>query len=686
MAVAVRTVAGTCPLDCPDSCAWQIDVAPDGRAVALRGDRDHPYTRGTLCGKVNRYLDLVYSEDRLLHPLRRVGAKGEGRFERIGWDDAIGLAAEGIRKAIDRHGPESVLPYHFAGTLGLVQAWTLGPRLFRALGASRLKTTICTAAASAATKATLGGNVGMDPEAIADSRLVILWGSNPLATHLHQWRFVLEARERGAHIVCIDPLRSASAERSDEHIAPIPGTDGALALGLMRVVLDEGCEDRDWLERHTVGWPELEERLAGWPVERAARVCGLDPEVVRGLGRRLAHTRPTALRVGLGLQRHFGAGAAIRAVMSIPAVTGDWRHAAGGAVCMTGGHFPLDDDTPVSPAGMVAPPARTINMSRLAEALLDLDDPPVHAMVVWATNPAAAVPDQSRLRRGLARDDLFTVVLEQRRTDTADFADVVLPVTMQPEHFDLHDSYGHLYVSLNTPAIEPPGECLSNTDVFRRLALALGLDDPRLQDTDEQIAEQILDTPAARAAGVTLEALRERAWMRIGYPHGTAPFAEGGFPTESGRVELRCDRLAADGLDPLVGYTPPAEIADPELALRFPLVLVVPATRFLLNSTFAAQAWHRDKTGPPRLFLHPDDAAARGIATGDQVRVGNDRGAFELEAIVEPLSRPGVCVTFKTHWPKLVGGANSNVTTPERDADMGGAPTFHDNRVEVTRS
>jgi anaerobic selenocysteine-containing dehydrogenase len=679
-----RVVRGFCPLDCPDTCAWHIEVEGE-RAVALRGDRQHPFTAGALCGKVNRYLDAVYDPDRLLHPLGRVGPKGEGRFERITWDEAIARTVEGLRAALDRHGPEAILPYYYAGTMGRIQGWTLGPRLFRALGASRLLLNLCSGAASAANDATLGAPVGYDPEDVVHSKLLILWGTNPLNANVHQWKFVLEARRRGAHLVAIDPIRTDSAARCDEHVALLPGTDAALALGLMRAVVDSGTADRDWLDRHTVGWPALEERLGDWPVERAAQVCGLEVAVVRGLGERLAATRPTAIRVGLGLQRHGGAGAAVRAILAIPAVTGDWRHVGGGALSLTSGHFPYDTAAVVSPPDLLQPPARTLNMSRLGEALTTLDEPPVTAMVVFGANPAASNPNQNSVRQGLARDDLFLAVLEQRLTDTTDYADVVLPVTMQPEHMDLFGAYGHLYVAWNEPAIPAPGECLPNTEVFRRIARALGLEHPRLYDSDLELGRQLLDTDACRERGITLELLRERGWLRAsGFDVGTAPFANGGFPTASGKVELWSERLAAQGLDPLVGYVPPHEIVDGELAERYPLVLMAPAGRFFLNSTFASIGWHRSKMGPVQVHLHPEDAEARGLADGDEIRVRNDRGSFLARALVDDAARPGVAFLFKSHWPKLVeGGANANATTPERDADLAGAPTFHDNRVEI---
>jgi anaerobic selenocysteine-containing dehydrogenase len=675
------THLGACPLDCPDTCTWQLTVE-DGRAVAIAGDRDHPFTRGVLCGKVNRYLDAVNGPDRLTHPMLRVGPKGAGpqSFRRASWDEAVGRVATGLRATIDRDGPEAILPYYFAGTMGHVQSWTMGPRLFAHLGASRLQTTICSGAATAAMMSVFGARVGFEPESIVEARLIVLWGANLLSTNLHQWPFVSEARTRGAYVVAIDPLRTDTAARSDEHIAPRPGTDAALALGLMRRVVDRGAADREWLDAYTVGWPQLEARLAEWPVERAAAECGLDVEVVRRLGDRIATTRPTAVRIGLGLQRHLGAGQAIRAICALPLLTGDFRYPGGGALCMTKGHHRINDDAVIRPAGMPAPPARSINMSRLGAALTGEADPAVTSLVVFNTNPAATAPDQTRVRRGLLRDDLFTTVLEQRWTDTCDFADVVLPATMQPEHLDLFSSYGHHYTTLNVPVVRAPGEALPNTEIFRRIAAAMGLDHPRLFDSDEDLVRQLLD-----GLPVTFEELRERTYARTtGVEVGTAPYAAGGFPTLDGRARLFDPALTMHGVDPLVGYTPPGEGADADLARSYPLVLLAPAARFFMNSTFASMPWHAGRTGPPRVHLHPDDASARGLADGDPVHVANDRGSFQATVAVDDATRPGVAFTYKAYWARLSpGGSTVNAVTAVRDTDMGGGPTFHDTRVEV---
>ncbi|MFB9233949.1 molybdopterin-dependent oxidoreductase [Plantactinospora siamensis] len=675
------THLGACPLDCPDTCTWQLTVR-DGRAVGLRGDRDHPFTRGALCGKVNRYLDALNGPDRLTTPMVRVGPKGAGpvSFRPASWAEATDRVAEGLRATIDRDGPEGILPYYFAGTMGLVQGGSLGLRLFAHLGASRLRTTICTAAAGAALQSLYGGQVGFEPESIVEARLILLWGANTLSTNLHQWHFVAEARRRGAYVVAIDPLRTDTATRCDEHLAPLPGTDAALALGLLRCVLDAGAADTAWLDAHTTGWPELRSRLAEWPVERAAAECGLDVAVLRRLGERVASTRPMAVRVGLGLQRHAGAGQAVRAICTLPLVTGDFRYAGGGALCMTGGHFPVDTGPVERPPDLPAPRARSINMSRLGAVLTGEADPPVTSLVVFDANPAATAPDQRRVLAGLRRSDLFTTVLEQRWTDTCDHADVVLPATMQPEHLDLHDSYGHHYLTLNEPVVTAPGEAVPNTEIFRRIATALGLDHPRLHESDEDLVRQLLaGTP------IDLAELRERTYVRAtGVPVGSAPYAAGGFPTADGRARLVDRALRRMGVDPLVGYTPPVEGSDPALAGRFPLVLLSVAARFFLNSTFASQQWHAGKMGPPRVHLHPADAAARGLADGDPVRVHNDRGEFLASVAVDDTTRPGVAFTHKAYWARLSpGGATVNAVTPIRDTDLGGGPTFHDNRVEV---
>jgi anaerobic selenocysteine-containing dehydrogenase len=659
-------VIGACPLDCPDTCSWVVTVEA-GKAVRLRGNREHPFTRGALCAKVNGYLDHARAPDRLLHPLRRVGAKGEGRFERISWDEALDEIAERLRGVVAEHGGEAIWPFQGTGTLGYIQGLEghAGRRLWNVLGASRHRMTACSVAGRVGAEYTTGTAAGMDPETFVHSRLILLWGTNPLTSGHHVWKYVLEAKQRGAHIVAIDPLRSRTAEQAHEHIAPLPGTDAALALGLLWVVLDRGAEDREYIAEHTVGWPDFRERILEFPPDRVAAVTGLPEERIVALGERIASTRPTAIRATMGMQRHAGGGMALRTLYAMPGVTGDWRHLGGGACYSTSGWF-QGDLAALKRDDLLAQPVRTLSMTRMGEVL---ESAGVHALVVYGANPMASNPDQARVRRGLERADLFTVVLEQFPTDTVDYADIVLPATMQIEHLDVHEAYGHMYLQLNSPAVAPAGECLSTTETFRRLARRLGLTEPALYDDDETLVRTLVGD--ARFAQ-----LRRRGWVRLDVPDPFIPYADG-FPTPSGRLEFVSQRAAEDGHGALPGYTPPAEATQG-------LALVAPASHWFLNSTFANKPDLQRRAGGPRIEIHPDDAAPRGLETGDRARVSNARGAFEADVVVSDRVRPGVIASTKGHWLKHVrGGANINATVDERDADMGGGAVFHDNHVEV---
>ena len=680
-------VPGACPLDCPDTCSWVVTVE-DGRAVALEGDRAHPFTRGVLCNKVNGYVAYSHSPDRLLYPMRRRGPKGKGAFTRISWDEALDEIAERFTGVIREFGGEAIWPYLGSGSMGLIQGvYGAGRRLWNALGTSQHAMTICTIAGGVGTGYTLGDNrVGMDPETLRFSRLVILWGSNTLTTNHHLWRSISAARSRGARLVVIDPVRTRTADAADRHLAPIPGTDAALALGLLNVVLAEGAEDREFIDRHTHGWDAFRARILEYPPERVADICGLSAAAIVELGKEIAHTRPTAIRMTMGLQRHGGGGMAVRTITCIPGVTGDWRYPGGGAVYDTRGFFGVNwpalyrDD-------LRRPGARSLSMTRLGEGLLEVDHPPVKALFVYGSNPLASVPHQSKIRRGLERADLFTVVAEHFRTDTVEYADIVLPATMQLEHADLQISYGHLYISWNEPAVSPPGECWPSSEMFRRLARRLGLDIPCLYDSDDEIARQILDSPHPSLRGITLERLKERGWMRLHYPEPFVPFADG-FPTPSGKLEFVSERMARAGLDPLAGYTPPNEAAQrgTPLAARYPLALIAGADHFFLNSLFANVPGQMRRSGALTIRIHPEDAAMRGLETGCEARVFNDRGAFVACVEVSDRVRRGVVASTKGRWPRFVkGGATVNATVDERDSDMGGGAVFHDNRVQIER-
>jgi anaerobic selenocysteine-containing dehydrogenase len=680
-------IRGACPLDCPDTCSWIVTVK-NGEAVALRGDPAHPYTRGSLCNKVENYLAYARSPDRLLYPMLRTGPKGSDEFTRISWNEALEKIAAKLGEVIAEHGAEAIWPCAGSGNMGLIQGiYGAGERLWNVLGTSRGMYTLCTIAGGFGTGYTLGDNrVGMDPETFRFSKLVVLWGANVLSTHPHLWRPILEARKNGASIVCIDPIRTRTAAASDWHLAPMPGTDGALALGLLHVVLSEGKEDRQFIDGHTVGWEAFRQRILDFPPSRAAAITGLVTESIVELGKRLAETRPTSIRIGIGLQRHGGGGMAVRTITCIPGVTGDWKYPGGGVFYDTRGFFGVDWAA-LSRDDLRPRQTRTLDIKRLGEGLLEADDPPVKALFVYGSNPAASVPNQTKVLRGLARNDLFTVVVEHFLTDTARYADIVLPATMQIEHRDLLIAYGHLYLAWNEPAVPPPGECLPATEMFRRLARAMGLDTPALYDSDETIARQLLESGHPSLAGITFEELKARGWMRLNYPKPFVPFADA-FPTASGKLEFVSDRMAESGLDPVAGYTPSHESSqrDTALAREYPLALITPADHYFMNSIFANVPRQQRRSGVATLLIHPDDATPRKIATGDEVRVGNARGAFFAVAEVSNRVRPGVVASTKGRWPGCSKeGATINATVDERDSDMGRGAVYHDNRVRVEK-
>ena len=684
-------VRGACPHDCPDTCAMLVHVK-DGRAVRVQGDPEHPVTQGFLCTKVNRYVERTYHEDRLTTPLRRVGPKGEGRFEPATWDEALDDIARRLNEIRGGpHGPQAILPYSYAGTMGLVQGGSMDRRFFHRVGASLLDRTICAAAGTAGWKVTYGDRMGPTPEEAEHARLVLLWGTNTLTSNPHLWPALRRAREAGARIVAIDPIRTRTAAQCDQHLAIRPGADAALALGIMHVIFRDGLEDGDYLRRHSVGWEALRERaLHEWSVERAAAETGLDEAAIEALALEYARTRPTFIRLNYGMQRHAGGGMAVRVVSLLPAVTGAWRDVGGGATLSTGGAFRANS------AGLEKPewiPAgtRTINMIQLGDALTRPDagvgGPPVQALVVYNSNPAAVAPDLGRVREGLRREDLFTVVLEHFRTDTADFADWVLPATTQLEHWDVHTSYGHLYVTLNRPSIEAVGESLPNSEIFRRLAARMGLADPEFQETDLELIRQALDSPDPALRAVTLEQLLEEGYVRLDLPKPFTPYADPPrFTTRTGKIQIVAPELEALGMDPLPTFTPPAEsaAADPVRARRFPLMLLSPPEHPFMNSTFVNIPALRKAAGEAKLLLHPNEAAVRGIRDGDRVRSWNDRGDFFALAVVTDDVRPGVAVSYGVRWARLSEeGRTVNDTTSQGVTDLGGGAVFYDNAVEV---
>ncbi len=678
-----RVVRGACPHDCPDTCAWQVTVE-DGVAVKLVGDATHPITRGGLCAKVNPYLERVYSPDRVLHPLRRMGAKGEGQFVRVSWDEALSDIAARLA-AIIADDPTAILPFSYLGAMGLVQGQSLDRRFFAHLGATRLVRSVCGGAGSAGVSMVNGTAIGILPQDLEQSRFIIIWGGNPIVTNLHNWPLIRQAKANGATVVVIDPVRTRTAAAADWHVQTLPGSDAALALGMMRVIVDEGLHDEEYIARHTVGFAALRERLADYPVERVPEITGLAVEEIVRLARAYATTRPAAIRLLIGLEHHANGAGTYRAIACLPAITGAWRDHGGGLAYFTSGlHFTaLNADAVVMPE-LEDASIREVNMVQLGRVLTDPDlDPPIRALIVYGSNPMATMPNQGIIARGLQRADLFTVVHEQFLTDTARFADYVLPATTQIEQHDLMWSWGHAYLTLNTPAIAPVGESVSTTEFFRRLARQLELEEPYLQTPDEELIRAALDSDHPWLTGITWERLCEEGWAKLNLPAPWKPYAEGGFPTSSGKAELFSAELAGQGADPLPSYVP---LTANAVAPRYPLSLITAKSALhFLNSSYANLPRHLKAEGEPKLLMHPADAGCRGIADGDQITVCNELGQLILRARVEESIRPGVVALPSGWWPSLSpGGSAANLLTPDGLSDAGGGD-FHDARVDVTR-
>lgn len=680
-----------CSHDCPDACALRVTVE-EGRVVAVQGDPDHEFTRGFICHKVARYPERVHHAQRLLTPLKRSGPKGRGQFRPIQWDTALDeIAGRFARIAASSDGPQAILPYSYCGTMGKIQGESLDRRFFHRLGASLLDRTICATAGKAGWQTTVGTGPGCSPEAFDDSRLIINWGSNTAVTNVHLWVRMHEARRRGARIVTIDPYRSRTARRSDWHLAPRVGTDAALALGLLHILFRDGHADWDYLNHYCLGAEPLRDRvLEDYGPLRVAAVTGLPVGDIERLAADYATQQPAAIRVNYGLQRHRGGGMAVRTIACLPAVLGSWTQRGGGILLSTSACFELNTPGLQRP-DLIPPGTRTVNMIELGKALHgELDGPPVRALYVYNCNPAAVTPDQQRVLSGLARDDLFVVVHEQFATDTVDYADIVLPATTQFEHFDLYTAYGHQWLQVNEPVIDPVGQSRANTDVFRALAERMGFESEMFAVGDEDLAREALWEFSERRPDslrhITLDRLQAERAIRVRSVHGERPYAEGGFQTPSGKCELFSPTLQQQGHDPLPHWIPPAESAEaaPELAARFPLQLLSPPSPHFLNSTFVNVPSLRDAAREPELEICRPDAEERGIEDGGPVRVYNDRGGFRARACVRDTVRPGVVVAAGLWWNKYTPeGHNANSTTSSRPTDMGGGATFFDNLVEV---
>jgi len=685
----LRQVKGACPHDCPDTCAL-VSTVESGRVVKIAGAQDHPTTAGVLCTKVSRYPERSYSPDRLQQPMLRSGPKGSAQFIAISWDEAFERIASKL-KAIAARNPEAILPYNYAGTMGYVQG-EFPQRFFHKLGASLLDKTICASAGSTALLYTLGASVGMDLERFVDSKLILIWGSNAIASNLHFWSIAQEAKRRGAKLIAIDPFQSDTALKCHEHVALRPGTDAALAFGIIREIAQRGWLDEAYIRDHSLGSSALLERAQAWTLERTAKVCGIDQAQIASLAQDYATIKPSAIRLNYGMQRVRGGGNAARLIAGLPALIGAWRDPAGGMLLSSSGHFPSNPAALSRPdliPQLKASPShlpRTINMSSIGDALLQAD-PPIEAMIVYNANPLAVAPETAKVRKGFLREDLFTVVIEHFQTDTADYADIILPATTQLEHFDLHKSYGHRYLLINEAAIEPVAEAKSNADIFRELARRMELDEPCLLDDDLTVAHSALNWAHPSLSGASLQTIRDAGWLKLAVDD--APFAHGNFPTPSGKVEFYSERLASQGLDPLPDYLPPYESAEsaPELAAKYPLAMISPPARNFLNSSFVNVQSLRSMEGEQTCLMHPDDARLRGLNHDEMVRIYNDRGSLDARLMISERTRQGLVVAFGIWWHKLTaGGNNVNAVTHQQLTDLGRAASFYDCLVEVSKA
>lgn len=682
-----------------------VITVDDGQVTKVRGNPDHPFTKGGLCVKVTDYPNHIYSTDRILYPLRRTGPKGSGQFEQISWDDALDEIATRYRDIIDTVGAKAILPYSYLGQMGVLNGMTVADPFFNNLGTSVTERTFCDGGAISAYVMTLGPTAGVDPESFVNSKYIIIWACNVLSNNLHLQPFIDEAQKRGAKVVCIDPVAHRTAKKADWHLPIKPGTDGALALAMMHVIIGEGLTDEAYVADHTVGFEELAEHVRQYTPEWAEGETGIGADDIRTLAREYAAAQPAMIRVGVAIERHPGGGQACRAIFSLPALVGAWRQPGGGVLQMPVWAFPLNfpqlHGTHIDEENL-----RVVNQWRLGPALtgeLELD-PPIQSLFVLNSNPAVVATDQARILEGLAREDLFTVVHEQFMTDTARFADIILPATTQVEQTDLMYSWGHLYWAYNPKVIEPLGEAVPNNELFRRLAERMGMDDPWFAMDDEEQLINGIDWSAPQMDGITLDLLKEKGWVRLNLPDADsyAPHAEGGFPTPSGKVELLSSMAAGgnfvaplfrqgtmadqDGspVEALPTYSPPAELQAGE----FPLALISPKAHAFLNSQYGNMDKQLGLQGQQQsVTLHPDDASSRGVVAGETVKVFNHRATINAVVKVSDEVRPGVALMPMGHWPsKVNGGLTVNALTNTAYADIGRAPTFSDTAVEVEKA
>ena len=675
-----------CPLDCPDACALHV-TKKDGKIIKVSGNPEHPITKGAICHKVRHMTDRIYHPERVLHPLKRIGPKGKGEFRRISWEEAIEEIVKRYQNIIQEHGPEAILPYSYYGNMGFVNADGMDRRFFHRLGSSQLDQTICSIAGNVGYGYTMGVTGGISPEETIKSKLIVIWGGNLVSTNMHQVVLAEQARKNGAKIIVIDVHKNQTGKWADWFIGIRPGTDAALALGMMHLLFAEQMVNEAFLEDYTYGWKELREHVKAYPPERVSRITGVPKEDIIKLARMYGETSPSFIRIGNGLQHHENGGMNVRTIACLPALTGQWALEGGGAVKSNGWYAQVNFSALQKPELRSNKQARTINMNQIADALLDLD-PPIHALFVYNSNPAVVAPNTTKVQQGLMREDLFTVVHDLFITDTAKYADIVLPATSSFENTDLYKSYWHHYMQLQEPIIPAQGESISNFQLFKTLAKAFGFDEDAFDDTEEDLIEQALDFPSnPYLQGVTLQALKEKGWVKLNMEAGK-PFLKK-LPTTSGKIEFYSETMENQGLPPLPTYIPLAEGFDTESDAgkddRYPLMFVSPPNHQFLNSTFANVKKHQSLEKQPLLQIHRVDAAKRGIVDSDLVRIFNDRGYCVLRAKVCEDMLPGTLISQGLWW----GGERQNRVnhlTSTRVADMGGGATFFSTTVQVEKA
>jgi anaerobic selenocysteine-containing dehydrogenase len=697
---------GACPHDCPDTCAMVYEVKA-GRLVEVRGNKEHPMTRGGLCVKLKDFHDHHYNPDRLLYPVRRSGAKGSMKFERITWEEAISTIGGKWREIIAEYGSQAIMPYSYLGNMGLVQGINSGDSFFNRLGTTVNEKTFCASGSSTAWLLTVGPTGGVDPESFVHSKFIVIWASNSISTNLHHWPFVLEAQKKGAKVVVIDSYRSRTAKAGDWHIMPRPGSDGALAMGFINAIIQQGLVDQDYVDKYTHGFEELKARAAEFTPEYVETVTGVKTADILKFAKEFATIQPSVIRMGVALERSAGGAQAIRAVCSLPALVGSWRHVGGGLLQMPLWEFPVDW-VKASRPDWIKPGTRVVNNLQLGRALngeMKLD-PPIKGLFVYCTNPVSQAPETNKVIEGLKREDLFTVVAEHFITDTAKYADIILPATMAGEHEDMMWSWGHFYFTYNEKAIEPRGECKPSSEMWRLLAKEMGFDDPVFRKTDSELCAEYINWDAPQMGGVGMDHFKEHGFFKInvGTADDRAPHAEGKFPTPSGKVEFLLHdaknfvappfRMMYEGeqsgepVDPLPGYTPPRETPEtnPGRAKLYSLNIISPKSHGFLNSCYANEPHKIKGQGEQFVMISPADAAKRGIRDGDPVRVYNDRGNFEGLARVSDDAPPGVVVATLGYWRSL-NRSDGSVNSISSDAwsGLGRAPTFSDNLIEVAR-